>query len=595
MGIAYRPEIDGLRAIAVLAVVAFHAGLGGAGYVGVDVFFVISGYLITALLLREHAATGRIDLLAFYARRVRRIFPAVAVVVLAVLAVSTLILPPVPQAHTANSAGASLVFFANVFFQFTSGGYFDSSAEEMPLLHLWSLSVEEQFYFVWPALLILLLRYGRERQGIVVLGLASFLLAELLTEHAAFYQMPARFWELAAGGLIAALPARRLPAWAAPVGIALTVAACLWQPLPFPGVGALPAVAGASLLIAAVHGGATNALLACRPMVWVGLISYSIYLWHWPLLAFYRATTVGDGELATRLILCALAFPLAFASYRYVEQPIRRMRWPKGRTVAIGFGASAVVALSACMVGMRAPPPPDADPFPTATAAEIDQPPLACSYRTTDDAFPRCPITQANAIWGDSMAFAWRPGVEAAFGDVADLSRQACGPYLGYMPDNPMPGHKKCADFNASAIAAMRGMDTVVVSAKWQVDQPRLRTLPSTLDALAPNVRRVVILGPTPSMRESVPKCIRTGQLDACAVPRLEFDALAAPVLRAMREAAAPHHNVEVVDLTDHFCTAASCPPILDGVPLYWDSHHVSSTHARRVGESLRQQAASPD
>src|SRR5688500_1118300 len=144
MGIAYRPEIDGLRAIAVLSVVAYHAGLGGAGFVGVDVFFVISGYLITALLLREHGKHGRIDLLDFYARRVRRIFPAAAVVVLVVLGLSALFLGPAQQAQTSLSAGSALVFGANVFFQFTSGGYFDGAAEEMPLLHLWSLSVEEQ-------------------------------------------------------------------------------------------------------------------------------------------------------------------------------------------------------------------------------------------------------------------------------------------------------------------------------------------------------------------------------------------------------------------------------------------------------------------
>src|SRR5262245_9339478 len=152
MGIQYRPAIDGLRAIAVSSVVLFHAGIGKAGFVGVDIFFVISGYLITALLLAEQRDSGRIDLLAFYARRVRRIVPAAALVVVCVLIASALLSTFDEQAQTARSAGAALVFAANVFFEYSTGGYWDGAAEQMPLLHLWSLSVEEQFYLLWPAL-----------------------------------------------------------------------------------------------------------------------------------------------------------------------------------------------------------------------------------------------------------------------------------------------------------------------------------------------------------------------------------------------------------------------------------------------------------
>ena len=344
--IRYRRDIDGLRAIAVLAVVAYHAGLGGAGYVGVDVFFVISGYLITSLLLQEHAATGTIDLLAFYARRVRRIVPAAVLVVLATLGATMALLSAGQVAETANSAGAALVFVANVYFQVNSGGYFDGPAERLPLLHLWSLSVEEQFYLAWPALLLL----TRSRKAFVVLALASLALAEFWIARgsdAAFYQTPARFWELAAGGIVAASPARALPRWALPAGLVATLAACVVALPHFPGLGALPAVLGASLLIAAVHGGASNAFLASRPMVGIGLVSYSLYLWHWPLLALYRATTI-EQALPVRLALCAVALLLAIATWRYVEQPFRRMRWPEARTVGVGAALSLVLALGAC-------------------------------------------------------------------------------------------------------------------------------------------------------------------------------------------------------------------------------------------------------
>ena len=212
----YRSEIDGLRAIAVSSVVLYHAGVGGAGYVGVDIFFVISGYLITRILTAEHAAAGRIDMLAFYARRVRRILPALVLVVLATVLASCIVLPPYDELRAAaSSATAALLFVANLYFEFSTGGYFDPATDRLPLLHLWSLGVEEQFYLLWPLVLALVLRLSARQAGVCVCLLAglSLLGAELLLHlgytDAAFYQMPARFWELAAGGAIALWPRRR--------------------------------------------------------------------------------------------------------------------------------------------------------------------------------------------------------------------------------------------------------------------------------------------------------------------------------------------------------------------------------------------------
>lgn len=564
MGIQYRPEIDGLRAVAVLGVMAFHAGLGGAGYVGVDVFFVISGYLITTLLLREWRETGRLDLAAFYARRVRRIMPAATVVVLAVLALSGVLLPVAQQAHTANSAGAALVFGANVFFQLTSGGYFDGPAAEMPLLHLWSLSVEEQFYFLWPVLLAWLLRRPRWLPAILAgLALASFALAEAWIgqgSSAAFYQMPARFWELAAGGLVAASPVRRLPRWALPTGLLATLAACVFPMGGFPGAGALPAVLGAALLLAAVHGGATSAFLRSGPMVRIGLLSYSLYLWHWPLLAFYQATTIGEGELETRLLLCAIAFPLAFASHRYVEQPFRRLRFASGRTVAAGAIVSA--ALCACAFGIRPDVPPSL------------RPDRACHSRGDEPASPKCVAGNArSAVWGDSMAYAWSPVAGVSF------TRDACPPLLGYPQDEP---RGLCAAFNIEAAKRAAEVETVYLAARWRLHFPGAAAeagLRRTLDALE-RVPRVVIIGPTPEMREDVPRCVEQ-QIEArCAIPRARFDAEAAPVLASLGKVAAAYRNVEVLDMADRFCTRAACPPARDGVPLYWDTHHVATPAA---------------
>lgn len=589
MGLPYRREIDGLRAIAVLAVVLFHAGLGGAGYVGVDVFFVISGYLITALLLDEHRATGRIDLLAFYARRVRRIVPAVALVVLVVLALSWWMPPSEARTDLAKSAAAALLFVANVFFEFETGGYWDAASEAMPLLHLWSLSVEEQFYLLWPLLLLC----TRSRKAFAALAIASLLLAEYWIARdaeAAFFRMPARFWELAAGGWIATLPRKPMPRGSATIGVAITLVACVVPFAHFPGVGALPAVAGAALVLAAVHGGATNAFLASAPMVGVGLISYSLYLWHWPLLAMYRDSVVGEGTPEMRLALCAIAVVLAVVSYRYVEQPFRKLRVRSGRTVLAGATLSVVLASAAFLVGMRAPEM-QRDPFPLATQAERDLPPPGCSYTVGDTAFPKCPITARTALWGDSLAYAWRPYAES-LGPVADFSRQACGPYLGWMPADPKPGDTKCRDFNAQVVRALRGMDTVVVAARW--NRERLGAFRASLAAVAPHVGRVIVLGPTPQLPEPVPACIRSGDPQACAISRAAFDAGAAPLLAELRAAAAAFDNVEVIDPADAFCTKATCPPVLEGVPLYVDTYHVSTT-AVRAFISLRPLARDVD
>lgn len=558
MGIAYRPEIDGLRAIAVLAVVLYHAGFGGAGFVGVDVFFVISGYLITSLLLSEYRRTQAIDWMAFYARRVRRIFPAAAVVVLVALAASALLLSPAQQSHTSLSAGSALVFGANLFFQFTSGGYFDGNAEEMPLLHLWSLSVEEQFYFLWPALLIVVLRYRWLLRAIVGLGLASFLLTEWLIAQgtdAAFYQMPARFWELAAGGLIAALPARAMPRYAVPGGILLTLASCAAPFGHFPGVGALPAVAGACLVIAAVHGGATNTFLRSRPMVGVGLISYSLYLWHWPLLAFYRASD-GNGP-QVRLILCGVAVLLAIASHRYVERPFRKMRWPKGRTVVIGGALSASLALAACTYGLqtRGDPP--------------DMPPRICHSMATEGASLKCPPVEQTriVIWGDSMAYAWSPLAWDADPKASAFTRDACPPFVGFLPDDTKAS-AKCQDYNAIAVERAKSRDTVILVARWAVHFTKPGSEQGLRDTLASlsGVRRVVILGPTPEVGM------------AAGIPRAAF--YIAP-LTTLQTIAADYPNVEVRDMADHFCTTTECPLVKEGVALYWDQYHVSSTAVR--------------
>lgn len=351
------PEIDGLRAVAVLAVVLYHAGVPGftGGYLGVDVFFVISGYLITGLLHHEGQTNGRIDFAAFYARRFRRLLPALVVVLAATLLAAALILFPAELPRLGKSATAVALMFSNLHFMQYSGGYFDPAVDVMPLLHTWSLSVEEQFYFAWPLLLAGGFALARRRGWnvdrllagtLAVAALASFAYWQSkLAGHptAAFYLMPARVWELALGGLINFLPGaarhqRQPAAWLrrgsllALAVIGLTLLLPL-DPERFAALVYPAAVLASTVLIYAIHRHSTAApvaaLLKHKAAIHVGLVSYSFYLWHWPLLALGRAYYLGERLLWRDLALVAAALLLAFATYRWLETPVRRKRpWP---------------------------------------------------------------------------------------------------------------------------------------------------------------------------------------------------------------------------------------------------------------------------
>jgi peptidoglycan/LPS O-acetylase OafA/YrhL len=565
------PAIDGLRAIAVLAVVAYHAGLPvPAGFVGVDVFFVISGYLITRLLHEEVQATGRIDFMAFYARRARRILPALAVVILATLGLSVLLLPD--ASDVARSAAAAGAFVANLFFASQTGDYWSADSSSMPLLHLWSLSVEEQFYLVWPLVLILARR--RPVAALATLAVVSLALAEWWLWQApstAFYAMPARAWELALGGLVALRPLA-VPKGSAWAGLAVVLVACFVPLAHFPGLGALPAVAGAALLIAAIQQGESPRVLTLRPVVYVGLISYSLYLWHWPLLALEHTQRVGESPLAVRVGLCVLAFGLAAASFRYVEAPFRRAQASSRKAVALGL--ACVVALS-CSAFAVPKPPMDAA---TLAANDFPKDRDVCHQQWTDD--PGKPACQNRRgapevmLWGDSMALAWQPFAFRERRVVASYTRDSCPPFADFAPERTQRRDTLCRQFNARAWAKARQADGVILVARW-ASYPSLDGLAQVLATL----RHPVIIGPTPELPDEVPHCLRLGV--ACAVSRADFLRSTRAVREQLRALAARYHAT-YIDPTDYFCGPLVCGMTRDGVALYWDSHHVSTAAARR-------------
>lgn len=348
----HRLDIQGLRAIAVLMVVAFHAGLPApGGFVGVDVFFVISGFVITGMLMREWTTDGRIRLGRFYVRRFKRLGPALALVVGVVMLASFLLLSPFGGAQTASKTGlGAMLLAANIVIERTTGDYFDAAAENNPLLNLWSLSVEEQFYLVFPLLLLLgwalATRTKRRRLGpttivcvvgalslaMALVGAAGFSIPGIPGYLVGFYGLLTRVWEFAAGALLALGGARlrasspRIARLLAIIGAGLLGASLFLidGTVAFPGIPTVVPVLGTLALIAA--GSATTitgTLLSSRPMVWIGDRSYSIYLWHWPVIVFARLNW--SASLPVLALAAAASFIPACASYRWVEQPVRGM------------------------------------------------------------------------------------------------------------------------------------------------------------------------------------------------------------------------------------------------------------------------------
>ncbi len=359
--LTYRPDIDGLRAIAVLLVVLNHVGFSAfsGGFIGVDVFFVISGYLITGIILSQ-ISKDAFSFTDFYLRRAKRILPALYVVLLAVMIAGYLLYIPSDYSVLSQSTLSAIAFVSNIFFWKNSGGYFSSSAEEMPLLHIWSLSVEEQFYFIWPLALVLILKLKTQAARFTVISailIASFTLAEIGVRHSwagTYFLLPSRAGELLVGALLAFWLSKRHSVKASNImANALSLAGLFMVLIPavllgktsgFPGINALIPCVGAGLIIAsgALGQSVVSRILASRPFVFIGLISYSLYLWHWPLISFLHYSRIEiTTEIALGLVFSSIA--LGYLSWRFIEQTFRHNSKPKRKGFAVATVLSGIL------------------------------------------------------------------------------------------------------------------------------------------------------------------------------------------------------------------------------------------------------------
>ncbi|MDA7507085.1 acyltransferase [Akkermansiaceae bacterium] len=426
----YRPEIDGLRAISVIGVVLFHLELGfTGGFVGVDVFFVISGYLITGILLRQ-LGEDRFSLMEFWARRVRRIVPAAMVMVVGALLIGAFLQTPERYASLARSAMAHVLMASNCYFT-RDQGYFAEKSDHEPLLHTWSLSVEEQFYLIFPLIVCFVWKRAPQRLALVFTSAAlisfSWSWIEVVSNPKwAFFLLPARGWELLVGALLAILPQKTMrslgdEAWAG-LGLVLVLAPMFFfdRQTAFPGPGALAPVLGAALLI--WTGGSTKIgkLLGWRALVRIGLISYSLYLWHWPFVVFAREMVI-ELTLTWKISLLVASLLAGYSSWRWVEMPSRSGLLLATRRRSLIFGLTSAVTLFVIAFSIKA-----SGGFPSRLPAELR---LIISDITWNGAEYTSAKSEAMPIgfqddgpvdfvlWGDSHGASAAPAVNAVATD----------------------------------------------------------------------------------------------------------------------------------------------------------------------------------
>jgi peptidoglycan/LPS O-acetylase OafA/YrhL len=441
----HRPDIDALRALAIVLVIGYHAHVPklDGGFVGVDVFFVISGFLITRNLLHEHQAEGRIALRSFWARRLRRLVPAMSAMVLVTMALGVLVLVPLQWPELAAQGLTASLYVSNLHFASVTGDYFAAPIDASPLLHTWSLAVEEQFYVVWPVLIGLALRAATRvrRPTLVVTGVllvvaaASFAWSCSLVARSnvhAFYGLPSRTWEFALAGLLAVAVKRweGRPVLPPVASVALSLAglgAIVWSvgaydaTTAFPGAAALPPVLGTAAIVAAGSLSPVTWRLAVAPVRWLGRISYSWYLWHWPAMVLAVAWLDRD-TITLRLAAALASLAVAQVSFSALEDPIRRApRLVTSRPATFGVAASfTLVAVgSTILVGVRHEAVLGGDFHgQIASAAEkryLDD----CAWSTPADGIERCTLGDVDAertlvLAGDSHAMSWAPAFHLA-------------------------------------------------------------------------------------------------------------------------------------------------------------------------------------
>jgi peptidoglycan/LPS O-acetylase OafA/YrhL len=624
----YREDIDWLRAVAVLAVVAFHFETPGVfgGFVGVDIFFVVSGYLITAIIADE-LKRDVFSFARFYERRVRRLLPALYAMVALTAIPAIQYLLTAERAEFFRSVGAVVTFTSNFFFWFQTG-YFDHAAVEKPLLHTWSLAVEEQFYLALPLVLWAVSRIARGRplaipMVLAALTIASFGLSIWLMKTGrsanAFFMSPPRAWEFLIGGLVASpsLPVlRHALAQQIARGIALVVIAIpifsLRQGPGFPGFNALAPCIGAAVFIWSGIGVPTLKRAVYAPLNLVrffGQISYSLYLWHWPMFTFARFSRDSLAlDASEKLALFGLTVLISYLSWRYLEQPFRTRTVAPTRRMAFGLaGAASLVLLAGGSVGLslsRTPSDADRAALALESFSAYDYQPL---YRWgtcftpdngvfADSCLALAPGKSNWLLWGDSLAahyfFGLRKVTDPQTVNILQADQAACMPTF-----NATLGHAACHELAAQMNTFFRDRrpDLVIMSADWLEYGRRSRfdgmiaDLRQTISRLNGLGIAVAVLGPSIQFKARLPSMLMRAHLRGIEPHPEDFLLPDVPYMDQKMKAALPDQaKFAYVSVLDAICPAEKCPIMIDnGVPLSWDHAHLTAEGSAYVMERV--------
>ena len=633
----YRPEIDGLRTVAVVPVILFHAGASvvSGGFVGVDVFFVISGYLITTIIYDE-LIKGQFSIAVFYERRCRRILAPLLLVSLACIPAAWILLPPSELVDFGQSLVAVATFSSNVLF-WKESGYFEVAADLKPLLHTWSLAIEEQFYVLFPLFLMLVWRFGTSilicvlvLLSLLSLGLAQYGSVEF--RSATFYLLPTRAWELLIGSLTAIFlrqvsfePPRTVSDVAAAVGLAMVLypVFAFDKTTQFPGFSALlPATGAAIVILFATPGTLVNRALSFRFMVGIGLVSYSFYLWHQPLFAFARAISPKEPAFEIFAGLSFVAFLLAVATYRLVEKPIRLRRQGGSdttRVLLVSLGSLVVVAVLGMLVeasdgaawrvgrggkafgefGQHLAPNPGIgkDCIERHNVAEVVQNP-DCQTRPDPKVL----------LWGDSFAMhlfqmLMANKVAADLG-VRQIAHIQCMPNLTFARNGGIISAKDCRSFNAQVAQHISeaNYDYVIMASpyKWigkkhfDADgelgvlgaQDLFAALVNTAEHILDAGAIPVFVSPPPVDGTNLGRCAaillwqgKDPHLCDFSMNELSDDRLKVrPMLELLTE------KYMVIELDNLLCPNGQCRAVIEGVPVFRDFGHFSVAGSRLVG-----------
>jgi len=620
--LAYRPDIDGMRAVAVLAVLGFHGfpQWVPGGFVGVDIFFVISGFLISGIIFSSMAKSRGFDYLEFYSRRVRRIFPALFLVLAATYAIGwfTLLSDEFRSLGKHTFAGA---FFVSNILNWLEAGYFDASSETKPLLHLWSLGVEEQFYIVWP---IILIAFAKARRRALLLPIWGIIVASLLCASwffrddfdASFYLPVARFWELMLGCLLAYRATRYVPSARTPralsgllaaLGLALVAGSIIWltraDAVAMPGAwAALPTFGACALILAGPDAWINRTILSNRVFVWFGLISYPLYLWHWSLLVYSDFLSGGDAGPGLRMGVLAISVLLAWLTYRFAENPMR-----KHSHAPVKVAALCVLVFGTGIAGLATYLGNGFEGRQGAISRGIsDDLILPLATRKSDGSCERmlhldvdpgvvC-ISNSSAprllVVGDShaMSFASAALVGKQRLDVALIAVHGCLTYATYASENC----NQVGDEALRALERLPSVDTVAIAYAFgysDSDPHYADAIEKLVGHLRPAGRRIVIVLDAPKLQDDVHNCIHRnleigdhGE-SSCMPSRRDAEQRQAAYRAAMSRfgGGGPNAFVSVFDSFDSLCDSSLCQGMDESRIFYFDSNHLSISGSGRV------------